>query len=399
MLTDKAVQSARPKQKPYKKSDRGGLYLYVSTAGARSWRYDYRVAGKRETLTLGLYPAVGLAQARESHREARALVSRGASPVFAKKRKRAEAIVGAANTVRAVGDSWYAALSPHRGEVWRDSTRRWLDARIYPALGARPVKDVEPADILALITQIAKDHPKTAEGVRQTIARIFSHAIRNLCTKQNPARELAGAIIVPPPKHHKHFSAKELPGFLEKLDKYPGRRATQLAIWLLILTMVRKRELVQATWNEVDFEAVEWRVGAERMKMKAPHVIPLSRQAFKAFKELKTLSCGSRYVLPNIGRLDKPMSASTLNAALHRMKTDVTPHGMRATASTLMNEHEFNADAVERQLAHAERSSVRRAYNHAEMMPARKAMLQWWADFLERPANVVDLKRARKARA
>jgi integrase len=396
MLTDKAVRAAKPKPgKRYRKlSDHGGLYLFLTTDGTRSWRYDYRLAGTRKTFTIGLYPEVSLAEAREHHSDARKLVTAGQCPVLIKRRKRQAAILGSVNTVRVLGDAWYAELAPHKSESWRTGIRGWLDRYLYPELGDLPVVDIQATDVLALVKRVAADFPRTAEGLRLTLARIFAFAIRNLRAKTNPARELQGVIVVPPAAHHKPIAAKDIPAFIEKLDGYPGRLQTKLAAKLLLLTMVRKRELIHATWDEIDFDNAVWTIPPERMKRRHGHIIPLSRQTLEAFQELQPIACGSRFIFPHIGNPRKPMSAATLNVAFDRLKLTVSPHGLRATASTVLNEsNQFRPDVIERQLSHIERNRVRAAYNQAEYMDERRSMLQWWADFIDRPANVVPMKK------
>jgi integrase len=405
MLTDKAVKAASPAPgKRFRKLyDTGGLYLFVTAADGssgsvlRSWRYGYRLHGKQQTFAIGRYPAVGLAEARERHQAARKLVELGKSPVVVKRQAKHAARLGAASTVQAIGEAWYAELAPHKSEAWRKQARSWLDTKIYPSMGGSPISEVEPADVLALCKGIAATHPKTGEYIRLTLSRIFSYAIRNLRAKHNPAREVQGAIVVPPAEHHKPIPAKQIPAFIEALDRYPGRLSTKLAAKLLLLTMVRKRELINATWDELDLKEGIWTIPPERMKRREPHIVPLSKQALAGFKELKPMASGSRYVFPNLGRLDKPMGASSLNVAFERMKLAVTPHGLRATASTILNESgAFRPDVIERQLSHIERNRVRASYNRAEYLEERREMLQWWADFIDKPVNVVALRKARR---
>jgi integrase len=394
MLTDKAVKAAKPKPgNTYRKlADQGGLYLFCNSDGTRSWRYDYRLAGKRKTFTIGLYPDTSLAEAREHHSDARKLVGAGQCPVLIKRRKRQAAVLGAVNTVKVIAEAWYAELAPHKSESWRTGVRGRLDKYIYPAVGNLPITDVEAADVLALVKGIK--FPKTAEFVRQILARVFSFAIRNLRAKTNPAREIQGAVIVPQAIHHKPIAAKDIPDFIEKLDGYAGRIQTKFAAKLLLQTMVRKRELTEATWDEVDLDSGVWTIPAERMKRRNGHVVPLSRQALKVFKELTPLACGSRYVFPHFGNPRKPMSAATLNSAFERLGLTASPHSLRATASTILNEANlFRPDVIERQLSHIERNQIRASYNQAEYMDERRKMLQWWADFIDRPANVVQMKK------
>jgi integrase len=394
MLTDKAVKAAKPAPgNRYRKlADQGGLYLFCTVDGTRSWRYDYRLAGQRRTFCIGTYPEVSLADAREHHAEARKLVAVGQCPVLIKRRKRQAAILGAENTVKAIAETWYAELAPHKSESWCKGVRGRLYKYIYPAMGTLPITDVEAADVLALVKGIK--FAKTAEYVRQILARVFSFAIRNLRAKTNPAREIQGAVIVPQATHHKPIAAKSIPAFIEKIDGYAGRIQTKLAAKLLLLTMVRKRELIDATWDEVDLDSGVWTIPAERMKRRNGHVVPLARQALKAFKDLKPIACGSRYVFPHFGDPRKPMSASTINLMFDRLGLTVSPHSLRATASTILNEANlFRPDVIERQLSHIERNRIRAAYNAAEYMDERRKMLQWWADFIDRPANVVPLKK------
>ena len=396
MLTDKAVKAAKPKPgNTYRKlADQGGLYLFCTVDGTRSWRYDYRLAGKRKTFSIGLYPEVSLADAREHHSDARKLVGAGHCPVLFKRRKREAAVLGAENTVEAIAEAWYTEIAPHKSESWRSGTRGRLARHIYPAMGNLPITDVEPSDVLALVKGIAVEFPKTAEYTRQILARVFSFAIRNLRAKTNPAREVQGAVMVPQAKHHNPIAAKDIPAFIDKIDGYSGRLHTKLAAKLLLLTMVRKRELIEATWDEVDLEEGVWTIPAERMKRRMGHVVPLSKQALEAFQELKPMSCGSKYVFPNFGNLRKPMSPATLNLMFDRLKLSVSPHSLRATASTVLNESNmFRPDVIERQLSHIERNRIRAAYNAAEYMDERRKMLQWWADFIDRPANVVPMKK------
>jgi len=419
-LTDTSCKAARPKPgNRYRKLfDGGGLYLFCvlqetpdgskEAHGAkkekrahvtRSWRYDYRLHGQRGTFAIGQYPEVGLAEARDRHQAARKLVALGKSPVVVKRQARQAALLGAATTVKAIGEAWYNELALHKSEAWRKQTRSWLDSKIYPSMGESPISEIEPAHVLALCKGIAATHPKTGEYIRLTLSRIFSYAIRNLLAKHNPAREIQGAIVVPPAEHHKPIPAKQIPAFIEALDRYPGRIPTKLAAKLLLLTMVRKRELIQATWGELDLEEGIWTIPPERMKRREPHVVPLSNQALEAFKELKPMASGSPYVFPNLGRLDKPMGASSLNVAFERMKLTVTPHGLRSTASTVLNESgAFRPEVIERQLSHIERNRIRASYNRAEYLEERRAMLQWWADFIDKPVNVVALRKAARPR-
>lgn len=399
MLSDTRVKQAKAKSSPYKLADAGGLYLYVSPAAAKSWRYDYRFNGRRRTLTFGLYPALSLAMARDRHYEARRQLAAGIDPAGKKQQDRARALKSAANTVRAIAEDWYTELSPHKSETWRQNARRWLDQRIYPAIGSRTASEVTSTDVLGLVKDMAKDHPKSAEYVRQTLSRIFVYGVRNQRCSSDPAHAVRGAVIVPPPVSYQPMRASAVYGFLEGIRAYQGRRSTVIAAELLLLTCVRKAELIGAEVAEIDFDEAQWRIPASRMKGKLEHLVPLSTQALELFREAVSLNFGSRYVFPNLGRLDKPMSKSTLNVMWERCALTTPPHAMRGTFSTAANESgKFRPDVIERALAHVERNRVRRAYNAAEYLEERRELLQWWADLANtKPAaNVTALAKHRR---
>lgn len=388
MLSDKKAKAAKGKDRPYKLADQGGLYLYVASSGAKSWRYDYRITGARETLTIGQYPDVSLAVARDDLAKARSMVAQGRSPAKAKQQAKAVVQLGRKNSVRALGDQWYADRAPSRSDSWRDNARRWLDQDIYPALGDKPIADVAMDDVERLVRAVAKKRGAVSARYAQlTLSRIFRAAPRSLAVG-NPARDVGNDLIQlpePTPKG-RPLSAKEIPDFFKALGDYEGRLSTKLAARLLMLTFVRKCDLIQAPWAEVDLEREEWVISAERTKMGKPHIVPLSTQAVQCFRELQPLACGSLYVFPNAGDPRKTMSESTLNVMFNRMGYGggrFTPHGARATASTALNEHGFTGDAIERQLSHAERDQVRAAYNHADHIPQRRQMMQQWADYLD----------------
>jgi integrase len=406
MLSDVEIRDAKPRTKPYKLTDEKGLYLYVTpasarfTKGCRSWRYDFRSAGKRKTHVYGHYGDVTLAEARELHADARRLVARGLDPADLKRKAKKLARENATNTMRWIAEDWYAELAPHRSTVWRENNRRWLDDRVHPALGNRAADSIEPGEILELVRRVAKEgHANTAECIRQLLSRVFRHAVRNMRCKSDPAHACRGAVVVPPAIHHRPLSANDLPAFLEAIDGYSGRHPTINAAQLLLLTIVRKSELLGARWHELDLSSTEplWRIPMTRMKSGADHLVPLSRQAAELFRELKPLACGSEFVFPSLGRLDEHMSKTTLNRMFERLGVDVTPHGLRATASTVFNESgRFRPDVIERALAHSERNRVRACYNAAQYLPERRVMLQWWSDYLDslRGCNVVALRRS-----
>lgn len=401
VLTDTAAKQAKAAGKPQKLTDSGGLYLFVAPGGTKTWRYDFRFLGRRQTLTIGPYPECSLKEARKRHSGARRQLETGENPATAKQREKVSRRTAADNTLQAVASEWLEEIRPHRSRSWGVLVGGWWTNHINPVLGSRPLDAIEPADVLGLVRKIAAGgQPRTAESVRWIISRVYSHAIRNLKTKINPARDIRGAIALPPTKHHPSLSAKDLPQFLGKIDTYQGRPETRLALKLLARTFVRGGELVGALWEEFDLEAKEWRIPASRMKMKEAHIVPLSRQSVAILKELKPLSGHFRFLFPHFGDPKRSMSDETLRAALISLgyKGKFSPHGIRSTASTLLNEQGWRPDVIERQLAHAERNQVRAAYNHADYLDERRKMMQSWANYLDASADdgkIVNIKAAK----
>ena len=261
-----------------------------------------------------------------------------------------------------------------------------LEQHILPKLGARPIAEITPPEVLAMLRVVEdKGALETAHRVMQMCGQIFMYAIATGRAERNPVPDLRGALKTPVVKHHSFLKASELPEYLKKLEAYDGSVQTKLALRLLLLTFVRTNELRGAQWAEIDWDKAEWRIPAERMKMKELHIVPLSRQAIAMLRELQKHSGNRQYVFPNQHNPATFMSENTMLYALYRMgyHSRATGHGFRSTASTILNEHGFRADVIERQLAHSERDTVRAAYNHAQYLPERRNMMQWWADYLD----------------
>jgi len=387
MLSDAKVRSAKHKDgKPYKLADFAGLYLYITASGARSWRFDYRHGGKRYTQTLGKYPDISLADARERLRDARSCLASGKNPHHENRKVKLLQKEALVNSFSAIADEWYKSKEKIRSRAWREANDLYLRRDLNPKIGDLPINDVTPQLILAIIKTIGeKSGVKTAERVRQTAGQVFEYAIRQLKSTNNPARILAQWTEVPPAEHRRPLTPKEIPGFLDAVDRYPGLPTTKIAVRLLLLTFVRKNEMIQAAWNEFDLPNSQWTIPKERMKMQKPHIIPLSRQAINLLRYLKPLSLGSSYLFPNNSSIEKSMNGTTINVMFQKMGYggSFTPHGVRSTASTILNEKGFGRDAIERQLGHVERDEIRAAYNHADYLPERKNMMQAWADYLD----------------
>lgn len=393
-LTDAEVRNARPADRPYRLFDGQGLYLEVHPSGGKYWRMKYRYAGKERRLAIGVYPEVGLRAARQVVSQAREQLARGVDPSQAKQEDKRRRRIAAVNTFEAVAREWYGK----RVHTWapthaRDVLRR-LERNIFPALGARPVDEIDPPEVLAAIRGIeARGAYDLAHRVLGVCGQVFRYAVATGRCTRDPTPDLRGALTPHKAQHQAAVRPEELPALLEAIGTYDqvGDRQTQLALYLLALTFVRTSELIGATWDEIDLEAGLWVVPAERTKARREHLVPLSRQVVDILRELRLIAAGSHYVLPGRSR-DKSISNNTLLYALYRIgyKGRMTGHGFRAVASTILNEHGFRADVIERQLAHCERNEVRGAYNRAEYLRERRQMMQWWADYLD---NMVDKKR------
>jgi integrase len=391
MLSDAKLRNLKPANRPYKVSDFDGLYVYVTATGTCSWRYDYRLDGKRFTITFGKYPDVSLVVARERLREARSSLAAGKSPVQERKKEKILKRKSNEDTFLAMGDAWFKSKSAIRSKAWRDANDLYLRRDLNPRIGSFPINEITGQLILAAIKEVAETSGvKTAERVRQTAGQVFEYAIRQLRGTTNPARILTQWTEIPPKEHRRPLSPKEIPNFLTAIGRYPGLPTTKIAVWLLLLTFVRKNEITQATWEEFDLKGAMWTIPKERMKMKRPHIVPLSRQALDLLIVLKPLSLGSNYLFPSNKGIDSPMNGTTINVMFKKMGYggSFTPHGVRSTASTILNEKGFGRDPIERQLAHTERDEIRAAYNHADYLPERKQMMQAWADYLDELVKV-----------
>lgn len=386
MLTDLRVRNAKSKEKTYRLADAGGLYLEVSSTGSKYWRMKYRHAGKEKRLALGVYPIVSLSDARAKATEAKARLREGTDPSALRKSEKTAAMVKAANTFEAVAREWHGKRAKSLSTGHAAQIINTLSREIFPVIGPRPVSEIEAPEILAALRQIeARDALEIAHKARQWCGMVFRYAIATGRTKNNPAADLRGALATPVERHYAAFDQAGLADFLRRLDSYEGNRQTQLALRLLALTFVRTGELRGAQWSEIDFDRHEWRIPAERMKMRAPHLVPLSRQAVTVLSGLQEMNGAGRLVFPSMTSREKPMSENTILYALYRMGYHgrATGHGFRATASTLLNEMAWRPDVIERQLAHKEGNKVRAAYHRSEYLPERRKMMQAWADYLD----------------
>jgi integrase len=385
-LTDAKVRNAKPKNKPYKLADGEGLFLVIKPSGSKYWRLRYFIAGKEKLLALGVYPDISLGDARDRRAQARKLLAAGKDPGQAKKEVKRLAALRTANAFETIAREWYDKRTHEWAPRSAKTTLARLEQHILPKLGERPVTEITPPDVLEMARVVeARGHLETARRVMQICGQVFMYAIATGRAERNPVPDLRGALKTPVAKHYSFLKASDLPEYLKKLETYDGSVQTMLALRLLLLTFVRTQELRGAQWAEIDWDKADWRIPAERMKMNELHIVPLSKQAIAVLRELQRHSGNRPYIFLNEHNPATFMSENTMLYALYRMgyHSRTTAHGFRSTASTILNEHSFRADVIERQLAHCERDSVRAAYNHAQYLPERRKMMQWWADYLD----------------
>lgn len=389
-LTDAKVRTAKPTSKAAKLADGGGLYLEVRPTGAKLWRYRYRIAGKENIFAIGEYPSVSLADARVEHVRARALVADAVHPSHSRKVERLSNLVANANTFEAVANEWVAKKSANWTAYYHRQVESVLRADVFPHVGKLPIRRVTAAHLLEIVRRVEKRGAATiALLIRQWSSAIFRYAVATLRADGDPAAALRGAVERSKVVHHRPLSRAQIAHFVNELGRYGGYRTTVIALRLMLLTFVRTVELRKAQWSEFDLDDAEWRIPAERMKMREPHIVPLSKQAVELLQELRTYTGGRGLLFPNYRRPNECMTATTLNRALERMGFNgkggigFSAHGFRATASTILNELGYRADVIERQLAHAERNKVRASYNQAEYLGERQVMMQEWANFID----------------
>lgn len=394
-LTDPQIRNTKPSEKPLRLFDGKGLYLEVSPAGGKWWRFKYRYGGKEKRLSLGVYPEVGLKDARTKCDEARRLLSGGTDPSEARRIRKLVNMDRAANSFEAIAREWYQKQAHTWVPGHADDVLRRLESNLFPDIGFRPIAELEAPELLACLGKIEKRGAyDLAHRVLQVSGQVFRYGIACGYCKHDLSADLRGALTPHVKKHQAAVKPEELPGLLRAIAGYEkqGDKQTMLALQLLALTFVRTGELIGSVWNEFDLKAGLWVIPASRMKMKNEHVVPLSQQSLKILGELKDIGGGSRFVLPGRNR-DKPISNNTLLFALYRLgyKGKMTGHGFRSVASTIFNEQGYNRDVIERQLAHCETNEVRGAYNRAEYLPARTAMMQEWADYLDKLKSGADI--------
>jgi integrase len=388
-LSDAAIRAAKPTEKQFKLYDERGLFLIVKPSGGKLWRLKYRHLGTEQQLTVGRYPDVGLKEARERRDEARKLIASGRDPGFEKKRAAVAATVGASNTFSAIAEE---LIAKREREGLKDITAekaRWLLSLVAADIGQRPIADIEAFELLATIRKVeTTGRLETAKRLLAFTSRVFRYAVATTRAKHDVAAALRGALVAPKVKHHAAIiDPAGVGALLRAIDGFSGQPVTKWALRLAPHLFVRPGELRQAEWSEIDLEAAVWRIPAGRMKMKREHVVPLSRQAVAIFTEARSITGNGRLAFPGQRTHQRPMSENTLNAALRRLgygADEMTSHGFRSTASTLLNESgKWSPDAIERALAHGDGDTVRAAYHRGAHWDERVRMAQWWSDHLD----------------
>lgn len=388
-LTDAQIRNAKPRDKQFKLTDGQGMYLLVKPNGSKLWRLEYSLNNKRNTHAIGIYPAVKLKEARKRLVDAKELIANGVDPNTYRQTQKE---ISENGSFEAVAKEWFAKHSPNWAETHSKRTYRRLEKDIFPWIGSQPINDIKAPEVLKVLRRAeSRGALETAHRILQNCGQIFRYAVATGKAEQDPTGALKGAL--PPTKAKHHASIIEpikIGALLRAIDGFEGYFITKCALQIAPLVFVRPGELRHAEWSEFDYDAKEWRIPAEKMKMKAPHIVPLSDQVLHILTELHPLTGNGKYVFPGIRSSSRPMSENTVNAALRRLgytKDEMTGHGFRSIASTRLNEMGWNRDAIERQLAHAERDEIRAAYNYAEHLPERRNMMQKWADYLDKLKN------------
>lgn len=384
-LNDTTIRNAKPAAKPLKLFDGDGLYLLVQPNGSRWWRMKYYFRGTEKTLSVGVYPEISLKQARDRRQEIRERVAAGIDPSELRKAEKRSY----ADTFESIAREWWAKRKHLWSDEYANAVMTRFEQDIFPFIGKKPIKQLAAADFLDCLERMEKRGVlETAHKVQSKCSEVMRFAVATRRVERDPVVDLKGAL---PPVKRKHYASITYPSqvgeLLRAIEGYKGKsRVVYCALRLLPFVFVRSSELRYARWEEFDLRSAQWKIPAERMKMDNPHIVPLSKQAVEVLRELHPLTGPSGYLFPSVRTFARPISENTINAALRRMgytKDEMTGHGFRSMASTLLNEQGWPPDAIERQLAHCDEDDVRAAYNYAEYLPERRKMMQFWADYLD----------------
>jgi integrase len=387
-LSDLAIRKAAPRERPYKLADGGGLYILIQPNSRKHWRLKYRFLGKEKLLSFGSYPSTVLAEARAQRDDAKKLLERGADPSLRRKLDKIAAKNAANNTFGALAAEYLENLKAQGAAESTLSKNTWLLEDLAAPIARRPIAEVLPAEILDVLKKVEKSgRRETARRLRGVMGTVFRYAVVTLRAESDPTAALRGALLPPKVQHRPAFvDEKKLGALMCAIDEYDGWPTIRAALQLLALTMTRPGDVRLMKRTEVDFAKAAWRIPAERMKMRRPHEVPLSTQAIVILKDIWRLSEGAELVLPSIRSKHRPLSEGAMISALRRMgyaSGEVTPHGFRASASTILNQRHFDPDVIEAALAHQDENEIRRAYNRATYWHERVQLMQAWADMLD----------------
>lgn len=385
-LTDIKVKSAKPTEKAYKLTDGGGMYLLVKPNGSKYWRLKYRFVGKEKMLSIGVYPDISLADARQKRDEARKVLAAGGDPGEVKKADKLAQKLSTENTFEAIAREWHKQKADRWSLRYRDEIIDTFEKDIFPYLGRRPIAEIKPMELLDTLRRLEKRGAlEKMRKVRQRCGEVFRYAIVTGRAEYNPAPDLATALATPKKTHFPFLTAEELPYFIKDLAGYTGSVITKTATQIIMQTGVRTQELRFARWEDIDFDKRLWEIPPEVMKMKRPHIVPMSDQVVELFQSLKPIT--GMYPLVFIGRNDrtKPISKESVNQVIELLgyKGRLTGHGFRHTMSTILHEQGFNSAWIETQLAHVDKNAIRGTYNHAHYLEGRREMMQWYGDYLD----------------
>lgn len=386
-LTELEIRHAKPQDKPYSKSDGNSLSLLIEPNGSKGWRFRFRFNNKAKMMSLGTYPIVSLTEARQKRDEAKKLVLSGIDPSELRKEQKRAKSHALAETFEAIAREWYAKRQDRWSVGYRDDMMSAFEKDIFPYIGYRPIREIKPLELMAALSKMEeRGATEKARKVRQRCGEVWKYAIITGRAEYNPAPDLASAMVPHKRQNYAHLSISELPEFLNSIDGYMGSQLVKLAVRLLIITGVRPGELRNATWSEINLENALWEIPAERMKMKRPHVVPLSIQAVNILKQIYPISGRYEFVFPGRTQHSKPISEMTLNGLIKRIGYSgrATGHGFRHTMSTILHEQGYNTAWIETQLAHVDKNSIRGTYNHAQYLDGRREMLQWYADYMDK---------------
>lgn len=401
-LSDVKIRSLKARDKIYKVSDDRGLFLEVNPTGSKLWRYRYLLYGKDKRIALGSYPAVGLADARKKRDEIQQQIAKGADPVLERKREKLAAAYSAANSFGEIAKEYIEKMVADGRAETTTMKANWLLEQLKP-IASMPVADIKPIEVLAALKKLeGRGKHESARRCRSFASRVFRYAVATGRGEVDPTSVLRGALITPRIKHHPAIVEPEAVGeLLRAIDAYSGNAITRLACQISPHVMLRPGELRQAQWGDIDLGKAVWNIPAERMKMRRPHAVPLSRQVVEYLEELAPLTGPEGFIFPAFHTSRRPMSENTVNQAFRRMGYgvgEVTAHGLRTTASSLLNESgRWSADAIERSLAHADANVIRGIYNRGRYWEERVAMHQWWSEYLDELRARIPEARARAA--